>query len=231
MVLIMRDRVQDLIGKGHDAPAGEGGGSGEGLQDRDTAPRRGRGRRTCSSRPCSSSLTARRPRDRDAVLTRSRPGLQRAEHCRCSGVCCCVTQATDHASAGRRCPAATAAAAATARSAAPIDLTGYWVSVVTRRLALAHGHAGQGRLRERADHARGAEDRRRLGSGERRSRRRAVQSLRRAGDHGGASPLHITWQDDNTLKVETDAGMQTRLFQFGDWKPQGGAAVAGRVGR
>src|SRR2546430_11618841 len=26
--------------------------------------------------------------------------------------------------------------------------------------------------------------------------------------------LHITWQDDNTLKVETDAGTQTRLFHF-----------------
>jgi hypothetical protein len=26
--------------------------------------------------------------------------------------------------------------------------------------------------------------------------------------------VHITWQDDNTLKLETDAGMQTRLFQF-----------------
>ena len=27
--------------------------------------------------------------------------------------------------------------------------------------------------------------------------------------------LHITWQDDTTLKVETDAGKQTRLFKFG----------------
>jgi hypothetical protein len=27
--------------------------------------------------------------------------------------------------------------------------------------------------------------------------------------------LHITWQDDNTLKVETDSGTQTRLFHFG----------------
>jgi hypothetical protein len=27
--------------------------------------------------------------------------------------------------------------------------------------------------------------------------------------------LHITWQDENTLKVETDAGIQTRLFHFG----------------
>jgi hypothetical protein len=26
--------------------------------------------------------------------------------------------------------------------------------------------------------------------------------------------VHITWQDDQTLKLETDAGMQTRLFSF-----------------
>jgi hypothetical protein len=26
--------------------------------------------------------------------------------------------------------------------------------------------------------------------------------------------LHITWQDENTLKVETDSGQQTRLFNF-----------------
>jgi hypothetical protein len=31
--------------------------------------------------------------------------------------------------------------------------------------------------------------------------------------------LHITWQDENTLKVEMDTGTQTRLFHFGDWKP------------
>ena len=27
--------------------------------------------------------------------------------------------------------------------------------------------------------------------------------------------VHITWQDDNTLKVEKDSGTQTRLFHFG----------------
>src|SRR5580698_9196941 len=26
--------------------------------------------------------------------------------------------------------------------------------------------------------------------------------------------LHITWQDENTLKIETDEGTQTRLFHF-----------------
>jgi hypothetical protein len=32
--------------------------------------------------------------------------------------------------------------------------------------------------------------------------------------------LHITWADDNTLKVETDAGEQTRLFHFTGAVPQ-----------
>ena len=26
--------------------------------------------------------------------------------------------------------------------------------------------------------------------------------------------VHISWADENTLKVETDAGTQTRLFHF-----------------
>ncbi len=34
--------------------------------------------------------------------------------------------------------------------------------------------------------------------------------------------LHITWEDDNTLKVETDAGKQTRLLHFGKWKASQG---------
>jgi hypothetical protein len=36
--------------------------------------------------------------------------------------------------------------------------------------------------------------------------------------------VHITWQDDHTLKVETDSGQQTRLFHFGDWKAPVGPA-------
>jgi hypothetical protein len=31
--------------------------------------------------------------------------------------------------------------------------------------------------------------------------------------------VHITWTDDNTLKVETDAGTQTRTFHFGGKLP------------
>jgi hypothetical protein len=36
--------------------------------------------------------------------------------------------------------------------------------------------------------------------------------------------LRISWQDDRTLTVETDAGMQTRLLRFGDAQPARGAA-------
>jgi hypothetical protein len=42
--------------------------------------------------------------------------------------------------------------------------------------------------------------------------------------------LHITWQDDTTLNVETDAGTQTRLLHFGDWKaPDGGPTRQGNT--
>jgi hypothetical protein len=35
--------------------------------------------------------------------------------------------------------------------------------------------------------------------------------------------LHITWQDDKTLKIETDAGQQTRLLHFSGEAPRGAA--------
>jgi hypothetical protein len=39
--------------------------------------------------------------------------------------------------------------------------------------------------------------------------------------------FHITWADDKTLKVETDAGMQTRLLKFA---PAGAAGASSRQG-
>jgi hypothetical protein len=37
--------------------------------------------------------------------------------------------------------------------------------------------------------------------------------------------LHIEWQDDNTLKVDLDAGTQTRVLHFGNWRSPGGEAT------
>jgi hypothetical protein len=40
--------------------------------------------------------------------------------------------------------------------------------------------------------------------------------------------LHLTWDDDQTLKMETDAGKQTRVFHFGASKaPEGPATLQG----
>ena len=36
--------------------------------------------------------------------------------------------------------------------------------------------------------------------------------------------VRITWQDDTTLKIDTDAGPQTRLLRFGESKAPAGEA-------
>lgn len=103
---------------------------------------------------------------------------------------------------------------ATAKSIAPIDLTGYWVSLVTedwrfRMMTPARGdypsvplNAEGRKVADAWDPARDqAEGNQCKGYG-------AFNLLRMPGR------LHITWQDDNTLKLEMDTGMQTRLLHF-----------------
>ena len=42
--------------------------------------------------------------------------------------------------------------------------------------------------------------------------------------------IHITWRDANTLQIDTDAGTQTRLLQFGS-ATAAAPKLAGPVGR
>jgi hypothetical protein len=111
---------------------------------------------------------------------------------------------------------------ATAKAAAPIDLTGYWVSIVTedwrfRMLTPAKGdYAGvplNAEGRKVADAWDPAKDE---AAGERCKSYGAAAIMRVPGR------LHITWADDDTLKIETDAGMQTRLLHFGALIQAGG---------
>jgi hypothetical protein len=104
------------------------------------------------------------------------------------------------------------------KAAAPVDLTGYWVSVVTedwrfRMMTPAKGDYPSIPLnaegRRVADAWDPAKDE---AAGEACKAYAAGNIMRMPGR------LHITWQDDNTLKIETDTGMQTRLFHFG--RPQ-----------
>jgi hypothetical protein len=102
------------------------------------------------------------------------------------------------------------------RAAAPIDLTGYWVSIVTqdwrwRMVTPAKGdYQGIQLTPEGSKSADAWDPAKDEAAGEqcRSYGAPAVMSV--------PGRLHITWQDDSTLKVETDAGMQTRLLHFGD---------------
>ena len=108
---------------------------------------------------------------------------------------------------------------ATPRDAAPVDLTGYWVSVVTEdwrwrmvtpikgdfaSLPLNPEGRRVGLLWDPAKDEAAGEACRGYG---------APAIMRIPGR------LHVTWQDDSTLKIETDAGTQTRLLHFGGKPP------------
>jgi len=103
----------------------------------------------------------------------------------------------------------------TARAAAPFDLTGYWVSIVSedwrwRMVTPAKGDYASVPLND---------DGRKVADAWDLSTDKASGSECKA---FGAPALvrlptrvHFTWQDDNTLKLETDAGQQVRLFHLG----------------
>jgi hypothetical protein len=105
-------------------------------------------------------------------------------------------------------------AASTAKASAPIDITGYWVAFVTEdwRFRMITPRKGDYQpvpmtpealkiadaWDPAADEASGNQCKA-YGAG-------AIMRL--------AARFHITWQDDNTLRVESDYGMQTRLLHF-----------------
>jgi hypothetical protein len=101
-----------------------------------------------------------------------------------------------------------------AKTIAPMDLTGYWVSIVTedwrwRMVTPAKGDYASVPLspagRKAADAWDPAKD---TAEGNQCKAYGAAAVMRVPGR------VHITWTDDNTLKVETDAGTQTRTFHF-----------------
>lgn len=128
----------------------------------------------------------------------------------------------------------------TARASAPIDLTGYWTAVVTedwhvRMLTAPRGDFGVGAPGVIENPGQGL-----LGVGPNPSARsnipynvagaqaamkwdpardetegNACKAYGAPGIMRQPTHLRISWQDDRTLKIEADAGTQTRLFRFG----------------
>jgi hypothetical protein len=133
-------------------------------------------------------------------------------------------QAQAPAGRGAQTPAAPATPAAppTPRAAAPIDLTGYWVSIITEDWRWRMVTAPKGDYTSIPITA----DARKVGDAwDPAADEKAGEQCKAYGAPGLMrlpTRLHMTWQDDTTLKLETDAGAQTRLFHFGDWKSPGG---------
>jgi hypothetical protein len=143
---------------------------------------------------------------------------------------------------------------ATARASAPIDLTGYWTALITEdwhvrmlnapkgdfgtgangavrtpggeRIAIAPNFSDQGNIpfTEAGTKAAMSWDPARDEAEGNRCKAYGAPAILRQPTH-----LRISWQDDNTLKMETDYGTQTRLFHFGP-PPQPGrmSYVGGR---
>lgn len=109
-----------------------------------------------------------------------------------------------------------AQAAPTPRESAPVDLTGYWVSVVSedwryRMLTPPKGDTGGVPLNPEGRRVAGEWDAARdAAAGE------PCRAYGAAGVMRLPGRVHITWQDDRTLKIEADAGTQTRLLYFGE---------------
>ena len=115
-------------------------------------------------------------------------------------------------------------APATARAQAPVDLTGYWVSIVTedwrwRMLTPPKGDYSSLPLTPEARQAADAWDPARDAAAGEQCRAYGAAAIMRV-----PGRIHITWESDSTLRVDTEAGTQTRLFRFG---ADDGASPAG----
>ena len=116
----------------------------------------------------------------------------------------------------------------TPKDGARVDLTGYWVSIVTEDWRFRMVSAPKGDYPDVPVNAEG---------------KKVADAWDAAKDEAAADKckaygapnvmrqpgrLHITWADDSALKIETDAGMQTRLLHFN--APTGPAPRPSRQG-
>jgi hypothetical protein len=119
-------------------------------------------------------------------------------------------------------------AGSNAKAAAPIDLTGYWVSLVTEDWRYRMLTAPKGdyysipltpEARKIADTWDASKD---VAQGKQCLAYGAPAIMRQPGR------VHVTWETDDTLKLEMDAGRQTRLFPFhAPRQPAGEATLQG----
>jgi hypothetical protein len=115
------------------------------------------------------------------------------------------------------------AAPVSPRPGAPIDVTGYWVSLVTDDWRWRMMTPPKGDILYLPVNAEGRRVAEAWDAAQDQAAGAACRAYGAPGIMALPGRLHITWDDDATLKVEIDTGMQTRWFRFGD--PPGASAA------
>lgn len=101
-----------------------------------------------------------------------------------------------------------------ARDVAPIDLTGYWVSYVTENWRYRMVTPAKGEYRRIPVSPAAVPIINAWDPGADTKAGNQCKSYGAGAIMNVPTRLHITWQDADTLRVDTDAGTQTRLFRF-----------------
>jgi len=126
----------------------------------------------------------------------------------------------------------------TAKQAAPIDLTGQWVSIVTEDWRFRMVTPPKGDYAGTALSPAGEKIAANWDPAKDEAEGNQCKSYGAPAIMRVPGRVRISWEDDSTLKIETDAGRQTRLLRFGavpdsgepswqgvsraQWLPQGG---------
>ena len=121
--------------------------------------------------------------------------------------------------------------ALTAKTAAPIDITGYWVAVITedwrwRMLTPPKGDYASVPINNEGRRVADGWDLAKDEAAGLQCKPYGVGNIMRM-----PGRMHITWQDDTTLKVDFDAGTQTRLLHFGPSTGSGPSRAESRDGQ
>ena len=105
-------------------------------------------------------------------------------------------------------------AAPTPEAEAPLDLTGYWVSVVTEDWRWRMIVADKGDFASLPLNPEGVKVGNAWDPAKDKAAGEQCKAFGAAGLMRIPGRLHISWENDKTLRVDTDSGTQTRLFHF-----------------
>lgn len=113
------------------------------------------------------------------------------------------------------------------RAIAPLDFAGYWVSIVTedwrfRMITPAKGDYASVPLNSEGKRVADTWDSAKDEVGGNQCKSYGAAAIMRV-----PTRLYISWVDDNTLRVDTDAGTQTRTFHFSSSRPAAAATLQG----